>query len=460
MNRTPTLFILVLASVPILSAQGITIGNGTLFSLAGATLSLSNNWTNSGTFNAGTGTVTFNGPSGQQTIANVSGETFQNLVVNKAAGDVVLSNNITVNGNLTTTSGDLDLNGKTVTLGSGALLSETAGNTVKGTSGVLTTTRTLGASPGNVAGLGLDIAATALALGSTTITRGHSAQTGDGHYYGILRYYTVSPSTNNSLGATVIFDYDDGELNGLTESTLQAYSSSDGGSTWSLLNGTLNTTNNTYTLNGQNSLTRYTLASTSAPLPVELVSFRATGIGTKATLTWQTATETNSFGFEIQRRREGETTQPSTTGTWEKVGFSKAAGTTSSLHEYTFNEDLTLSGRYAYRLKQLDNGGASKYSGEAYVEISIPRVLALHQNYPNPFNPSTTLEFTLEQNGKAAMRIYNLLGQEVATVFDQDAEAGRVYRAEFNAARLTSGVYVSVLDAGGRRLTRKILLVK
>jgi hypothetical protein len=124
--------------------------------------------------------------------------------------------------------------------------------------------------------------------------------------------------------------------------------------------------------------------------------------------------------------------------------------------------DRNLSvGLYAYRLKQMDRSGRFKYTQEVHVDVgSAPRVFSLAQNYPNPFNPSTTLEFTFEQNGNATVKIYNVLGQEVATVFDQVAEAGRIYQAQFNASRFTSGVYMSVLESGGKRLFRKMLLVK
>ena len=89
-----------------------------------------------------------------------------------------------------------------------------------------------------------------------------------------------------------------------------------------------------------------------------------------------------------------------------------------------------------------------------------PKELTLGQNYPNPFNPTTMIEFTLQQEGRAVMKIYNTLGQEVATVFDQVAESGRIYQVPFDASRLTSGVYLSVLESGGKRLQQKMLLIK
>ena len=261
------MFILAVLS-NLLMAQGITIKSGTTFTGGSASITLSGNWSNSGTFAAGTSTVLFNGASGNQKIANSGGETFNNLTVNKAGGDVQLSNNITVNGTLTLTSGDVDLNSKIISLGSSATLSETTGNTVKGTTGSITTTRSINA-PGsnNIGGMGAELTSSA-DLGSTIITRGHTAQTGSGNT-GITRYFDITPTTNTGLNATFVFHYDDSELNALTESELILFKSIDGGINWTQVGGTVNTTNNTVTLTGLDGFSMWTLGSSSLPLPVE-----------------------------------------------------------------------------------------------------------------------------------------------------------------------------------------------
>jgi hypothetical protein len=261
------LFILSVLS-NLLMAQGIIIKNGTTITGGSATITLSGNWSNSGTFTAGTSTVLFNGASGNQTITNSSEETFNNLTVNKAGGDVQLSNNITVNGTLTLTSGDVDLNDKTITLGSSATLSETTGNTVKGITGIITTTRLINArSSNNIGGMGAELTSSA-ALGSTIITRGHTAQTGSGNT-GIKRYFNITPTNNSNLNATFVFHYDDSELNALTESELILFKSTDIGINWTQMDGTVNTTNNTVTLVGLDGFSRWTLGASSLPLPVE-----------------------------------------------------------------------------------------------------------------------------------------------------------------------------------------------
>jgi pectate lyase len=90
----------------------------------------------------------------------------------------------------------------------------------------------------------------------------------------------------------------------------------------------------------------------------------------------------------------------------------------------------------------------------------VPSILALYPNFPNPFNPTTTLEFTLSKGGPATLKVYNILGQLVGELFHGIAEGQRVHRITFDARGLASGVYVSVLEAEGRTLTRKMVLAR
>jgi hypothetical protein len=90
----------------------------------------------------------------------------------------------------------------------------------------------------------------------------------------------------------------------------------------------------------------------------------------------------------------------------------------------------------------------------------VPLEFMLSQNYPNPFNPTTTIEFTVPNNGIAKLTIYNLLGQKVATLFNGEAKAGTVQRVIFNASNLSSGVYFSRLDYGSQKMVRRLLLMK
>jgi hypothetical protein len=274
-NLAALLILLFIA--PAVGAEGLSIGSGTIFSLGSSTLSLSGNWNNAGTFTAGSGTVIFNGASGNQTITNSSGETFCNVTVNKAAGDLQLINNVAVTGTLTVTSGDVDLNGNVITLGTSGMLSESVGSTVKGTSGYITATRDLNAPAGeNVAGMGAVITSSAN-LGSTTINRGHSQQSGIGNL-STLRYYDIIPANNAGLNATLVFNYDDSELNSLTEANLILFKSTDGGTTWINQGGTVTVASNIITKTGVLSFSRWTAGDSIHPLAVQEMDVQGNGV--------------------------------------------------------------------------------------------------------------------------------------------------------------------------------------
>ncbi len=90
---------------------------------------------------------------------------------------------------------------------------------------------------------------------------------------------------------------------------------------------------------------------------------------------------------------------------------------------------------------------------------AIPKSFVLNQNYPNPFNPSTTISFSVPQGSKVSLKIYNILGQEVANLVDDYRQAGN-YSVQFNASKLASGVYFYRLQANDFAQTKKLLLLK
>lgn len=93
-------------------------------------------------------------------------------------------------------------------------------------------------------------------------------------------------------------------------------------------------------------------------------------------------------------------------------------------------------------------------------EKAAPLSFELFQNYPNPFNPVTTISFTVPTSGHAALKVINVLGQEVARLFDGTAEAGRYYNTQFNGFNAASGVYFSRLEYNGKVLLRKMVMIK
>jgi pectin methylesterase-like acyl-CoA thioesterase len=94
------------------------------------------------------------------------------------------------------------------------------------------------------------------------------------------------------------------------------------------------------------------------------------------------------------------------------------------------------------------------------IAASIPRELKLYNNFPNPFNPSTQIQFAVPRDGHASLKIYNLVGQEVATLFDDNAKSGQVITREFSGNTLASGVYFARLQFHGTSLVQRMMLLK
>jgi len=452
----------VLAGPSLLAQVSLHIGPASTLEVTGSIdLELSGNWINQGMFNPGSGTVTFNGASGTQTISGPGGEIFHNLVVHKTADGVQLLSPVAVNGGLILSNGTLDLNGNNVTLGPAAALAESEGNVIfSSSSGAVTATRTLNApSDDQVAGIGVVITSGAN-LGSTTIARQHTAFS-SGSNTGIKRSYTITPTNNSGLNATLMFLYDDSELNGLVEDDLVLFHSADNGVTWTNLGGGVDIDHNSITVSGVNSLSTFTAAASSNPLPVQLVELTVTAERSNAALKWKTETETDNLGFEIERRKiaDEKETQPGQSSAWAKVGFVKGSGTSASPRDYTFIDRVTLSGRYGYRLKQVNQDGTFSYTETVEAVVSSPEAFALHRNYPNPFNPSTTIEYELPEELPVRLVVYDNLGREVKILVDGIQQPG-YYRAIFDAVGYASGLYYCRLETKEQTHVARMLLMK
>ncbi len=211
--------------------------------------------------------------------------------------------------------------------------------------------------------------------------------------------------------------------------------------------------------------TKYNVSS--GALPVELVSLTGRNVDDNIKLTWKTATEVNNYGFEIQRlevssqKSEGKTQSSIVNRQWEKVGFVKGNGNSNSPKEYSFVDQNPTGGNdYNYRLKQIDNDGRFKYTETIDVKL-IPAKFELYQNYPNPFNPTTTIKYDLPAQSRVVLKLYNILGQEVATLLDINQQAG-VYSYQLSSNRygLASGVYIYWLHAGKFNSVKKLMLLK
>ncbi len=189
-------------------------------------------------------------------------------------------------------------------------------------------------------------------------------------------------------------------------------------------------------------------------VPVELTSFTAAQVGGTIQLKWSTATETNNFGFEIER-------SVNNSGEWSTIGFKPGVGTSTQNQQYIFTDNISgLSLTSAsYRLKQIDYDGKFEYSKAVVLNDLTPFEFSVAQNYPNPFNPSTVLKVTLPAEQFVSVKVYNSLGQYVSTLVNGMINAG-VHQFEFNAEGLSSGAYYAVVNAGENTSTIKMMLSK
>ncbi len=208
-----------------------------------------------------------------------------------------------------------------------------------------------------------------------------------------------------------------------------------------------------------------TVGNLDTPLPVELTSFTAKVAENQVILNWQTATEVNNYGFQVQRQKaKGKSN-------WKLLGFVEGAGNSNSPNEYSFSDRDVTSGKYFYKLKQIDTDGSFTYSKTVEVNISKPVKFELFQNYPNPFgevvpagNSTTTIKYSVPLVGTAHelslhLVVYDVLGREVTTLINK-AQAPGKYSVKFNANNLPSGIYFYTLRTGSFTLTRKMIFIK
>lgn len=195
-------------------------------------------------------------------------------------------------------------------------------------------------------------------------------------------------------------------------------------------------------------------------LAVELVSLTASYIDNYVYLSWSTATETNNYGFEIESMPVDKNDDNSFSN-WYKIGFVPGNGNSNSLKKYEFIDKHPRGSKMRYRLKQIDIDGSFEYSNEVDVDVIKPDKFLLYQNYPNPFNPSTTIQFAVSKKELVTLKVYDVLGNEVATLVNEYKEPG-VYQVEFSLDKnsgLSSGVYIYKLTAGSTTLDRKKMIL-
>jgi hypothetical protein len=197
--------------------------------------------------------------------------------------------------------------------------------------------------------------------------------------------------------------------------------------------------------------------SNDVPLPVSLSILNSTITDkNNININWTTSFETNNSGFEVERK--------TVDGEFSKVGFVTGNGTKNTPTNYSFEDKKLNTGKYNYRLKQIDyNGNFEYFNLKSEVEIGVPKKFNISQNYPNPFNPVTKIDFDLPFDSKVSIRLYDITGREIKTLVNETKQAG-YYTTEFNGSNISSGTYFYriVAEGNGQKfvMTKKAVLIK
>ncbi|MEO1260792.1 MAG: T9SS type A sorting domain-containing protein [Bacteroidota bacterium] len=419
----------------LLNLSGSMDGNGSF--------TFATEWVNNAIFDF-TGTVTINGNTTTEFIGN-SLTTFYDLTIDKTAASVRLEQAIQIDGNLQMTSGNLDLNGYDLTLGTdGTIIDESASSYIFGTVGgeiikTITLDQPQDENPGNI---GVQI--TSLAnLGSTTIKRGHVPYTVNGNV-AILRYYDISPTNNSGLDATVRFFYLDAELNGNLESALSPYRF-DGSSWEEYVVSSSDLVENYVETANVDAFSTWTLGSASQ-LPVELVHFTASiNKEDLVELNWQTASEINNDYFVVERSRNGLQ--------FEEIERVIGAGNFVGVMDYLSFDENPLAGTAYYRLRQVDFDGRFSYSPIRSVQFTEEdQIISI---FPNPVSTVTNIQ--LPGNfGIGSLQVTDLSGK----VLLQSSLDEEVPVQQLDVSLWQAGLYIIHLEINGKVFTEKMIVTK
>ena len=189
----------------------------------------------------------------------------------------------------------------------------------------------------------------------------------------------------------------------------------------------------------------------STTVPVELTDFSANINGNEVLLSWETSTEINNQNFEIQRSTANSD--------FHTIGVVNGNGTSTENHIYSYTDKLLSKGIYNYRLKQVDYNGSFKYSKTLVINYSGVKDFTLYQNYPNPFNPTTTIGYELPEAGYVSLKVYDVLGNEVALV-DEGFKQPGLHESVFDGRNLSSGIYVYSIQTGNKIQNKNMIILK
>ena len=405
------LLIICLAIAQQATAQLYVQTGATISTNGNATICLQNaDLICNGTINqaAGTGRFVYNGTA-NTVISGSSMPNFAALEMNKTSGATLnLQQHIGINETIKFNNGIIQLNNYNILLQPTATLDgENETSRITGTTGgYVEITNTLNAPMAvNMGNLGATITTTQ-SMGSTTIRRGHTSQTGIGGVgSSIHRYFEITPTNNTALNATLNFNYFDAELNSQMESSLVQYKSNDNINWTNMGFNTRDAAANYVEKTGLADFSRWTLSNFNNVLPIALTNFSvACNSGNKLIL-WQTEQEVNTARFDVQTSTNGVS--------WSTIATLPAAGISNTTKAYQYTYTNAPNTALYYRIVAVDIIGKQSYTptikslcGGTYGEVKV---------YPNPVANTLWLSINSVTTSNVLINIIDQKGVIVLT---------------------------------------------
>ena len=195
-----------------------------------------------------------------------------------------------------------------------------------------------------------------------------------------------------------------------------------------------------------------------APLAVELISYEATSEDGRVELNWQTASETENLRFTLERSDAQD-------GEFSHLANIEGAGNSDIERAYIFTDEEIEPGKeYFYRLKDVDFNGRVTVNGVVSIKAAAIANYELDTNYPNPFNPETTIKFKVKQTGKVDLAVYNMQGQLVRQLVNDNMSSGHhtiVWNGrDDEGMQASSGTYFYRMSVNGFNDVKKMQLLK
>lgn len=392
---------------------------------------------NDGTVDLGNATtvqMVGNAGTNASSIGGLGTTNVQNLTIDKATNDVAMSSNIAVAGDLTFVSGNLLLNGFTLDLlNSGNLINETdLANASGQNDGEIKRQINLNApnnvNPGNI---GFELSST-VNMGNLTVWRRYEQFSVTPSEQTINRYFDVVADNGTGLNASVKVYYFVEDLNGANENDLYLWNTLDNGATWNFLGrDALNTSQQYVQKDGVQNIGRISVTTVNSPLPMDLVSFKATLVNNDGLLNWITVKEESGSHFDVQRSFDGSN--------FVAIGkVNCAPGATGAEQNYSFTDKDLFGGKHFYRLRMVDKDGKFSYSPIEILELPAykNKILSVH-----PVPSMDKVYITLAYNTKAAttLTIFDISGK-VVTQKPIQLEKG-INKIELSLANFPDGAY-------------------